>query len=225
MTGTIDTEGTQCEDARLLIPWYVNGTLDRDDAALIERHRQTCAACEEEILAQTRLARSVATSVEGEDEEGAAGRSWERLAARVAAEQAASPRAERTPRIAPVRDTATWLRRVLLGLTVPALGAAAIAIAVVAVTPPSDIGPTPFQTLTGPGAEVAGPRLRVRAGPDMTAEALTRIVGPLGAAVEDGPSTTGVFTLTPVEGADPDAIATALRKQPGIDFVTVRNGE
>ena len=41
-----------CEQVRELIPWYVNGTLSRDEATLVAQHIAQCASCREE-LAQT----------------------------------------------------------------------------------------------------------------------------------------------------------------------------
>jgi anti-sigma factor RsiW len=43
----IDPAAHKVADA--LLPWYVNGTLDRDEAALVERHLTECKRCQGEV--------------------------------------------------------------------------------------------------------------------------------------------------------------------------------
>ena len=43
------------EQAQLLLPWLANGTLDAQDAALVEAHLAECEACRTELASELAL--------------------------------------------------------------------------------------------------------------------------------------------------------------------------
>ncbi len=52
------TSGLECRTVSELLPWWLNGTLDKHEARLVEQHLRTCDACREELRA-TRRARDL----------------------------------------------------------------------------------------------------------------------------------------------------------------------
>lgn len=46
----------------MLIPWYVNGRIDDRQRARIDAHLRTCQACQDELLAQRKICRTMAAS-------------------------------------------------------------------------------------------------------------------------------------------------------------------
>jgi hypothetical protein len=55
MADVIHLKGDPHQVTQELIPWYVNGTLDADEAAVVEAHLETCAECRAEMKADTTL--------------------------------------------------------------------------------------------------------------------------------------------------------------------------
>ena len=54
----------QCEQVRELIPWYVNGTLSRDEATAVAEHIAQCTNCREELAQTLQLSLQVRTAIE-----------------------------------------------------------------------------------------------------------------------------------------------------------------
>ncbi|MGE0484406.1 MAG: zf-HC2 domain-containing protein [Gammaproteobacteria bacterium] len=48
------------DEVALLLPWYVNGSLDADERALVERHCAICLTCRADLDVERRLAAAVA---------------------------------------------------------------------------------------------------------------------------------------------------------------------
>ena len=56
MTGSIiSLHGDLHDDACALLPWYVTGRLDAEDAARVEAHLPLCAQCQADLAAERRL--------------------------------------------------------------------------------------------------------------------------------------------------------------------------
>jgi anti-sigma factor RsiW len=51
----ISLHGDLHDDACALLPWYVTGRLDAEDAARVEAHLPTCAQCQADLAAERRL--------------------------------------------------------------------------------------------------------------------------------------------------------------------------
>jgi len=54
----------QCEQVRELIPWYVNATLSRDEAAAVAEHIAQCTSCREELAQTLQLSLQIHTVIE-----------------------------------------------------------------------------------------------------------------------------------------------------------------
>ncbi|MEM6354389.1 MAG: hypothetical protein AAF844_01740 [Pseudomonadota bacterium] len=223
-------DGEMQDAAALLIPWYVNGTLEGEDLAAVERRIAEDAGFAAEVERERRMARAVA-EIESADE--ATLESWTRLEARLSASgPGVEPMAPTGPKRAGVfaalvdrvqEAVASWPS--LFASPYPAMGAAAVAVLAAVLllqgpVPPAGEEPS-FQTLTSDPA-VTGPRLRVKAAETMDRAAFEALAADHGLDVVDGPSEGGVYTLA---GADAEALQTAadaIAAAPGILFVTVR---
>lgn len=53
-----------CKQVRELIPWYVNGTLTRGEAAAVADHIASCPGCREELAQTLQLSLQVKTVIE-----------------------------------------------------------------------------------------------------------------------------------------------------------------
>jgi len=53
-----------CKQVRELIPWYVNGTLTRDEAAAVADHIASCPSCREELAQTLQLSLQVRAVIE-----------------------------------------------------------------------------------------------------------------------------------------------------------------
>ena len=172
-----------------LLPWYVNGTLDADEAERIEAHLPTCAECRRE------LARCRAFAGLYEDVEDLApaphpsriARLWHRV-------DAPEP-----TRPFPWRALAL-VEAVALILVVGVVGWLA------RPDVPGDLAGEPaFRTL---GAERSSPaptgvELRVVFAPETEERTIREAVRSLGGRIVDGPSSAGVYTLSVLAGSAP----------------------
>jgi anti-sigma factor RsiW len=205
--------GGGAHEEALLLPWYCNGKLARDERERVERHLAACAGCRSDLA----LWRGVAAEA-GEElatpvphpaqlqrllERARAGEAVESTAAS-ARPPADAARRERLPR--------RW-RLVVLGQ------AAAVAVLVGWTafggrTP----APAPYRTLAAPVAERAAWRLRAVFAESTSERQLRELLVPLGARLVDGPSALGVYTLELPATLDPATTVAVLRTRPEIRF-------
>lgn len=68
-------------EIQLLLPWYVNGSLNPDEFSAVEEHIRTCLVCRRELTALRRLSKAV---TQGSDLELAAENSFANLTKRLA---------------------------------------------------------------------------------------------------------------------------------------------
>ncbi len=222
-----------------LIPWYVNGTLEGEERALVEREAARCAACAAEIATQRRVADAVAELSSLDEIED---RSWARLSERLAAERSGgersggersggdpAPEAEPETNVVPLQPRATRRTEVRhrlrpLALAVPALVAAGLAAVV--IWPALLGGPAPapgepgYSTLTS-GGETGATELRLRLDDSAAGMDLSAIADGLGLDLAEGPSAGQVYRLTPRPGTNPERAAAALRAVPGVALVSL----
>lgn len=229
-TETGHGEAGMREEASLLIPWYVNGTLEGEERALVERFMANDADFAAEVERERRVARAVG---ELDATEEAALESWKQLEARL---QPAAP-VEETPRREAAKGiSSTWIERVqamladlpsLFATPYPALGAAAVAVVAALLLmqgPTTPVGEEPsFQTLTSE-PQLSGPRQRLHGG---LIHGLRRLdaqarAGEHGLEVVDGPTASGIYTMAGGELPALETAAEAISAAPGILFVTVR---
>lgn len=204
-----------------LLAWMVNGRIDSRDAAWLDAHLATCAACRSELAAQRRVRDAIAREPTVEFAPQAAfNRLWKRIEADVhgtttagAAEShdsslerpAHPPRARATP----------WLRVAL------AAQAAAIAVLCIALwrSPPAPS----YQTVTDPpiGPVIAGPVVKAIFDDQVRLADVKEILATSRLVVATGPSEAGVYTLVPRDAhvADiPPATLERLRADPRVRF-------
>lgn len=184
-----------------LLPWYVNATLDRREAAQVERHLASCADCRKESERFRAVAR-------GQEEGWAPSPAhFARVMARIDAPSFGQRLAswfKETPR--PVR----WAFA-LQGAALVAL------IAVVALRP------AVFETLSRPPAAASSrARLHVVFASDLSEEGMRRLLQGARAIIVDGPSAEGVYTVElSLPAADRERareIADRLAKDPKVRF-------
>ncbi|MEL6575994.1 MAG: hypothetical protein AAFQ81_08900 [Pseudomonadota bacterium] len=227
-TETGHGEAGMREEASLLIPWYVNGTLEGEERALVERFMANDADFAAEVERERRVARAVR---ELDATEEAALESWKQLEARL---QPAAP-VEETPRREAAKGiSSTWIERVqamladlpsLFATPYPALGAAAVAVVAALLLmqgPTTPVGEEPsFQTLTSE-PQLSGPRLRIKAAEAMDQAAVEALAAEHGLEVVDGPTASGIYTMAGGELPALETAAEAISAAPGILFVTIR---
>ena len=184
--------------AQSLLPWYVNGTLDSAEAAVVEAHLASCADCRADLAADRALGRQVA-DLSMDVEHG-----WAAMRARM----------EATPQrsASPIR----FLRRpVAIGWAVAGQLAAAAAL-IVAIALPTRHEPTDARYHTLGAATVAEPgNLIIQFKPDVTESTMRAAFMGAGSRVVDGPTTTGAYVLR-VDGNKRDAALNQLRSTQGI---------
>ncbi|MEL6766014.1 MAG: hypothetical protein AAFP17_02440 [Pseudomonadota bacterium] len=216
------------EEATLLIPWYVNGTLEGEELALVERFIADSPDFAAEVERERRVARAVG---ELDATEEAALESWRQLEARLGADEPAVETPRRTPEAGFFGMLLVRVQSMfadipsLFATPYPALGAAAVAVIAALLLmqgPTAPVGEEPsFQTLTSE-PQLSGPRLRIKAAEAMDQAAVEALAAEHGLDVIDGPSASGIYTMA--GGALPalETAAEAISAAPGILFVTVR---
>jgi anti-sigma factor RsiW len=181
MAEIIRLRGSPHEQAQQLLPWYVNGTLEADEAALVEAHLAECAECRADLAAEQALSREVAAlPIDVEH-------AWSALSDRIDA--AGPPR-----RLA---EPVPFLRRkVAIGWALggPLAAAAAVAFAV-AIVPgaPSPVGETYRALGSAPTAAPGNALVMFR--PDARDSDLRAALTKAGARIVDGPTASGAYVV------------------------------
>jgi len=160
------------EQAQLLLPWHASGTLEPDEAALLEAHLAECAECRRD-LASERLMRELYGAMP------------------VAGKPARAPLP--APRLQPRRRPA-WrsvTRRLSTTWGKAAMAAAAVAL-VVAVAPRQSDGE--YQLLGSNTAAQPGNAIVLFA-PDTPARDLRAALDRAGARLVDGPTASGAYIV------------------------------
>ena len=197
----------------LLIPWYCNGTLARDERDRVERHLSLCARCRADL--------ELWRSVEVEVTEPAAmpvphPAQLQRLVGRLdePTADAPAPAASRRARGSEFRRLPGRWRLLLVAQ------AAALA-ALVGWTTVTRLVPTPapaFRTLSARAVERPTWRLRAVFAEQTPEKELRALLLSLGAAVVDGPSPLGVYTVEVPAALDPESTIAVLRTRPEVRF-------
>jgi anti-sigma factor RsiW len=161
-----------------LLPWYVTGTLDREETALVEQHVGECAECREDLETEAALAREI-KALPGGARQGGADQGWAALKASIEAGQASlAPNAMR--RRVPTR----W----------NLAGAAGLAIAASVATFLLMRPPSLYRTLSAPPGAASG-NLIVIFTPETPEAALRAVLQRNGARIVDGPTSVGAYVL------------------------------
>ncbi len=192
--------------ADVLLPWFVNGTLEKDELAFVQQHLSACARCQREVQWLRELR---AACVDGEATPGASTvfRNLRRQLDEPRAGRGKGASLSRLWRRAPFWSR--WAMAAQLALIV-ALGAALV---------PATDGPTLYRTLGARNA--AAPTtgsLVVVFDPTTTESDLRRILRKAGARVADGPTETNAYVLKVAAERRVEA-AQALRTEPAVVLV------
>ena len=216
MTGRIIRLQGDChQDVQLLLPWYVTGSLDGAEHALVEAHLSQCPECLAELRFEHRLDREVAElPIEAE-------RGWAALQLRLAASSssAASPldaigawlasawrRTRRAWRASP-----PWLGWAMAAQSAAMVAAALLVVMVLAVPRPQ----TAAYHALGAAPVAASGNVVVIFRPDTSERDLRAALNLSHARLVDGPTSTDAYVLH-VPAAERAADLTALRRRPSI---------
>ena len=191
--------------ADVLLPWFVNGTLDKDELAFVEQHLSECVRCQREVQWLRELR---AACVDGEAAPGAS------AVFRNLRRQLDEPRTGRG-KVASLsklwRRAPPWSRWAMAGQL-------AAIVALGAVLLPSTNGLAPYQTLAARSAAVPTGSLVVVFDPTTPESELRRMLRKAGARVADGPTQTNAYVLKVAAGQRVEAVQ-ALRAEPAVVLV------
>lgn len=211
MNNVIKLHDDPHEQTQMLLPWYVNGTLDTAEAAMVEAHLVECAECRGELQFERAMGRRVG-GLSVDVEQG-----W------AAMRQRLETAAEETPTPGTARVTPFLRRRVTLGWAIAGQAAAA-ALVLVAV---GSLRQTPetkeYHVLGAATAEPAG-NIVVLFRPDTSERDIRTLLDGAQARMVEGPLTTGAWVLR-VDRARRDAVVGQLRASPRITLVEPLDGE
>ena len=159
-----------------LLPWFVNGTLDPEEHARVERHLADCISCKQELA---RL-RAWQQQYRGEGEDAGASRGLARVQARIDEIESGIAAQRGWRRMAASWNAAAvWLRVVILAQT--ALVAGLITVVLLKPVPqPAPAAPAHLLTVFDPAR---------------TEHEIRSLLLTTGARIIDGPTADGAYTL------------------------------
>lgn len=203
MGNLVHLHGDPHEQTLKLLPWYLNGTLDDGEAAMVEAHLVECAECSREAEAERALRDGVSSTGFDADEGWAAMR--ERL-------KTAEAEADIAPLPAP---RPVWRRQVGLGWAAGGALAASLA-AMVLTTLPTARPDNVYHALgNAPNAAAASANAIVLFAPETSSQAMRDALNGAGARITDGPLASGGFLVHMAPDSRDRALA-QLRSKSGV---------
>ena len=193
--------------SEVLLPWYVNGTLDTAERAFVESHVAQCDRCRADIA---RL-RTIADDIRAFDVDPGRELGLERLSTRL---DAADAREMAYPSVHPRRRgrSALWDdARVLRMLVVLQVGALAALGAIGLRTVPD----VEYRTLAAPASSTDRGRLIVAFDSAQPEIVIRRVLVAADARVVDGPTGDGLYVIE-VSAARASAVADQLRQSSAV---------
>ena len=191
--------------ADVLLPWFVNGTLDKDELAFVQRHLTECVRCQREVQWLRELR---AACVDGEASPGASS------VFRNLRRQLDEPRPGQG-KVAPLsslcRQAPPWSRWAMAAQL-------AVIVALGAVLLPATDGLAPYRTLGARSGAAPTGSLVVVFDPSTPESELRRMLRKAGARVADGPTQTNAYVLK-VAAERQVAAVQALREEPAVVLV------
>ncbi len=192
------------DEARELLPWFSNGTLDEDEQRGVVEHLRACGACRSEVESLDRVRRVVR---EQPADDGPDVGNLNEILARI------DPAGEVHQRKMPV---VRWL--------LVAQAAAIVILAILLLVPDAprvEGDAQPFRTLSAePGTVPSGPQhLRIVFADTTTERQLREILQSVEARIVDGPSPVGAYTLRITDTQDLVSVIERLRTEPSTRLV------
>ena len=182
----------------LLLPWYLNSTLEASEAEMVKSHLQVCLLCRKELAAQQQLANKL--RVAGQVEISAQS-SFERLMERIQAEtlQPVSAKAQKPTEGA---SAPPWFAGLTNWLASPqfaygmAMGMMILAVSWM-VFDVSDRETHTYHTVANAGAlgQFTKNDVRVVFAEHVLEKEITQLIHALGGSIVDGPTASGVYTV------------------------------
>ena len=202
--------GSQHRQAERLLPWLVNGTLDGDERATIERHVDTCVDCQQQLAQWQALQAACAMSTAPVADPMP---SFTRLRSRLQAPRARPPVSRWSAMRSAWTTAPPWLR-----------GAVAMPCALLLALGGAWFAreqPAPYRTLGDTPATVpasADARLVVVFEPGASQARTQQLLRASQARIVDGPNEVGAYVLA-VPAARAASVRDALRAAPGVSLV------
>jgi hypothetical protein len=187
-----------------LIPWLVNGSIDDDERALLERHLRECDECRGQYRLECRIRDGMQAEAEDLDDPQP---SLQRLFARIDAEDAAPTSAAPVQVRRAVQPARNWMRLLAAAVVVQAIGLATLG-ALVLRHPGTATGNAPYQTLSLPAAKAQAAAIRFVPSPDMTVGTLHAVLSAAGLHIVESSADSAIYGLALASGTD-DANGTA----------------
>lgn len=219
--------GAEHEQIAELLPWYVNASLSRDEAALVDDHLAACAACREELARCRALSLAARSAAQGEEGWAPSPRHFARVLARVEASEQRRLGARGRALLARLRFWVSGTPRpVRWAFAVQGVAALALAAALLWRAPAP--APAPYyRTLSRPAPAASADRARLHLvlAEETTERELRGLLHGVEGILVGGPSSRGVYTVELPVGASErehvEAIAARLRGERRVRFVAV----
>ena len=202
------------EEVDLLLPWYLNGTLEKEEKAAVKKHLRHCSICQEELASIKREQKDYQTIVE----EIPVPQIFPHLMAEIEK-----------------RERTIWQRVAsLIPRPQPALAAALIATQLIVIAGliglftlnPWGAGERFYRTLSGPQAvEGTGPRVSILFQDGIQEKTAREVILEINGTIVKGPSPMGIYTVelqSQISAEELQGIISSLRqKRDVIRFVEV----
>lgn len=182
------------ESAWELLPWYINGSLNADEAVPVEHHLANCPACQQEVERCRSL--SVVAKSSGPEKRQAwapSPRHFAQIMAQVDTAETAS--SARRPSLA--RKLRSWLIDTPTPMRWAFTFQAALIVALTGALLAPALPDARYETLSRGAESAAGERVRLRLvfAADTTEKELRDLLHDIDATIVDGPTTQGIYTV------------------------------